>query len=210
MNKADPIRKKRDIRKIALYCLNKGQRRNYLLIVLGIATALRVSDLLSLTWEQVYDFAGKRFRSHLAVKESKTGKERLIALNRDAKEALKTCFAGGRAHSGNYLFPGGRSKEKPLSRSQAWRIIKDTALYLNIAGRICPHSLRKTLGYHAWRAQKSPVLIMDVYNHSSYEVTKRYLAIDQDDRDNLYKGMDFLRAGRERERGRGKDKKASD
>ncbi|MDR2005803.1 MAG: tyrosine-type recombinase/integrase, partial [Acidaminococcales bacterium] len=206
--KADPLRKKSDSRKIALYWLDKGQRRNYLLVVLGIATALRVSDLLSLTWEQVYDFAGKRFKSHLAVKEQKTGKERIIALNRDAKEALKTCFAGGRLKNDTYLFPGGRDKKKPLSRSQAWRIIKDTALCLNIAGRICPHSLRKTLGYHAWRAKKPPVLIMDVYNHSSYDVTKRYLAIDQEDRDNLYKSMDFLRAGKES--GRGRKKRAAD
>ncbi len=46
--------------------------------------------------------------------------------------------------------------------------------------------MRKTFGYHAWKTGGQPALIMDIYNHSNIEITKRYLSIDQDERDNLF------------------------
>ncbi|MDR1616153.1 MAG: tyrosine-type recombinase/integrase, partial [Syntrophomonadaceae bacterium] len=56
-------------------------------------------------------------------------------------------------------------------------------------GCVACHSLRKTFGYHAWRAGVPPVMLMDIYNHSSFEITRRYLGISQDDRDKVYLAM---------------------
>ena len=47
--------------------------------------------------------------------------------------------------------------------------------------------MRKTFGYHAWKKGIPPAVIMDIYNHSSIEITKAYLSINQDDRDDVYK-----------------------
>ena len=69
---------------------------------------------------------------------------------------------------------------------QAFRIIKKVAAYHNIPGVICCHSLRKTFGYHAWRQGVQPAMLVSIYNHSSYEVTKRYLGIEQEDRDRIF------------------------
>ena len=48
------------------------------------------------------------------------------------------------------------------------------------------HSMRKTFGYYAWKYGTQPAVLMDIYNHSSYEITKRYLGIKQDDKDSVF------------------------
>lgn len=56
--------------------------------------------------------------------------------------------------------------------------MNNTCKNLGIDAKITCHGLRKTWGYHAWSSQSvSPVIIMDVYNHANYRVTKRYLGI---------------------------------
>jgi integrase len=183
MAAAQPIRNKKDIARLAGYLLKQGQPRNHLLVVLGACTALRVSDLLHLTWADVYDEAGGQFKTHLTLTEQKTGKQSVIALNRQALGALRLCFAYRR---GPYLFAGRRKNGSPISRVQAWRIIRAAARAIGLDGPVCCHSLRKTFGYHAWKSGVSAVVIMDIFNHSSYEVTRRYLGVCQDDRDRAY------------------------
>ena len=45
----EPIRSKKHIKEMANYYLKQGKLRNYLLIILGIYTGLRISDMLHLT-----------------------------------------------------------------------------------------------------------------------------------------------------------------
>lgn len=180
----EPIRDKKHVRQLAEYYLKRGSLRNYLLIIMGVYTALRISDLLQLTWGDVYDFTLESFRTHIHVTERKTGKRKSIALNRMVVTALRLCFSA-KVQPDSYLFQSGKRKDAPIGRVQAWRIIKEAALAVGIAARISCHSLRKTFGYHAWQAGVSAVLLMDVYNHSSYAVTRRYLGVAQDDLDNL-------------------------
>lgn len=51
--------------------------------------------------------------------------------------------------------------------------------------------MRKTFGYHAWKQGIPPALLMDIYNHSSYRITKRYLGIEQDERDDIFLTIDI-------------------
>ena len=92
MAATEPIRDKKQLRQLAEYYLKRGQLRNYVLIVLGACTALRISDLLALTWENVYDAKRKSFRSHIAVTEKKTGKVKTIALNKQVIHALRMYY----------------------------------------------------------------------------------------------------------------------
>ena len=185
----DPIRTKGQLKSLAGYWLKRGNYRNYAMIVLGVCTALRISDLLRLRWSDVYDFDEKTFHSHVVVTERKTGKQKVIALNKQALHALRLCLSEKRD---DYIFANNRKAAAPISRIQAWRIIRAAAEAIQLAGCIACHSLRKTFGYFAWKSGVPSVMLMDIYNHSSFEITRRYLGIAQDDRDKVYLSMEFF------------------
>ena len=75
---------------------------------------------------------------------------------------------------------------KPISRIYAFKLIKQAGRAVGLPYEISPHSLRKTFGYHAAKNGTPPAVLMQVYNHSSYEITKRYLGIDQDEKDRVF------------------------
>lgn len=74
----------------------------------------------------------------------------------------------------------------PITRQCAYTIIKRAGKKLGFEETIACHSLRKTFGYQAWKKGVPPALLMSIYNHSSYEITKRYLGISQDERDQVF------------------------
>lgn len=192
MNTAQPIRKVEDLNRIkAYYKWVSPHPRNYLLIIMGLNTALRISDILQLKWEDVYDYKNKEMKEHIIIVEQKTGKNSSILVNSNLKEALweyqKYLLEEGKnVCEGDYIFESMGSTNKPITRIQAFRIIKRAAEACNISGVVSCHSLRKTFGYHAWQQGISPVLLMNIYNHSSFQVTQRYLGIEQDDRDKVF------------------------
>lgn len=187
MCKTDPIRNQKDIRRLKEYFLEIGQPRNYAMVTLAMNTSLRISDILKLMWKDVFDFQTDKYREHISLIEQKTKKHTKIILNQEALHALDLL----REHlkeisSENYIFSRNGQKNLPICRSHAYKIIKKAGETLNIDGKISCHSLRKTFGYHAWKMGVQPALIMSIYNHSSIEITKRYLSIDQDDKDEVF------------------------
>ena len=141
MGTTQPIRNKDELTAFRMYYKDiRPNSRNYCLIVMGLNTALRISDLLRLMWDNVYNY---------------------------------TC------------------RYQPISRTQAYRIVKTAAEETVQDEHISCHSLRKTFGYHAWKNGTPPALLMDVYNHSSYKVTQHYLGIEQDERDEIYLNLEL-------------------
>ena len=186
---ADPIRDKKQLRRLGEYWLSRSNFRNYVLIVLGAHTALRIGDLLGLKWNNVYDEESETFRTYIILTEEKTGKPQVIALNPKAVEALRLYLPHRR---GEYIFVSNRKDEKAISRVQAWRIIHIAAEAIKAVGNITCHSLRKTFGYFAWKMGILPMLLMSIFNHCSFETTRRYLGITQDDRDEVYMKMSLF------------------
>lgn len=194
MNVAQPIRDAEDLRNIKNYYMESDHnKRNQLLIVMGLNTALRISDILNLKWSSVYDFERKEFKTHILLIEQKTGKKSRIFLNeniqlvlREYREELLKKRKPVRREQ--YLFRH-TNRNIPISRSQAFRIVKEAAEECRITGVICCHSLRKTFGYHAWKQGVHPAMLMNIFNHSSYQVTKRYLGIEQEDRDMIFENI---------------------
>lgn len=193
MSTTEPIRDKQKLLDFKNYYRNeKPNPRNYTIIIIGLNTALRISDILNLTYDEVY--LGSKVQEHITVRERKTGKENRILLNHEARAALanyrEELVKTEMYKEGNpYLFPSPKKAYAPISRSQAYRMITSAAETVGIEGHISCHSLRKTFGYHAWKQGSDPVVIMVIFNHSSLSITKRYLCIEQDDKDEVYRSV---------------------
>jgi integrase len=184
----EPIRDAAAVQRFADYFTGRGNYRDYLLLVVGINTALRISDMLRLRWRDVYNFELSEVKSSLRLTEKKTGKHKIIALNSSVRHALAFVIANtGNIGPSSPLFPRTWDRSSPISRIRAYMIIREAG---NCFGMdISCHSLRKSFGYHAWKNDAPLPIIMSVYNHSSFSVTMRYLGINQDDINALYEDM---------------------
>jgi integrase len=186
MNTVEPIRDKKNVKALADHFLRLGQARNHALVILGVHTALRVGDLLRLRWEQVYDHKGRKMRVRMTLTEQKTKKRKTVALHPAAIAALKALReALTDPHPEDPVFES-RVKGRAISRVQAYRILRDGAQAAGLEEAVSCHTLRKTFGYHSWKGGVPPALLMEIYNHSSFQVTRRYLGVSQDDKNKAY------------------------
>ena len=70
MSTTQPIRSKQLLHDFKEYFLTKQPNsRNYTLILIGLNTALRINDILHLTWGDVYCTEHSRFYTHLLITE---------------------------------------------------------------------------------------------------------------------------------------------
>lgn len=186
MNTVEPIRDKKKIDAIKKYLLDSGKIWDYALFVVGINTGLRIADLLTLTWEDVLT-EKKKFKVNIYIWEKKTGKENRFPINENAQETLVRLFEA--LDIQEYVCPIFSSRNanmKAISRSQAWRTINATCAAVGVRENVWTHTLRKTWGYWAWKNGVPLPIIMEVLNHSSITVTKRYLGITQDEINKAY------------------------
>ena len=142
----------------------------------GVNVALRISDLLALTYAHIQtDSQGP----YIEVKEGKTGKARTIQLN----EQCTTILEHRRRLYPNdiYLFQSHSNRAKaackPLSRHIVARRFKDIGDIIGV--HLSTHSMRKTRGYMMHKAGESIEQIGEVLNHSSTEITRRYIGLTE-------------------------------
>ena len=193
MNTVDPIKSIEEIERMKEHF--KGQNpRDYLLFVLGINSALRISDLLSL---QVKDVRKEddEYKERIYIREGKTNKEKKYKISDGAKEALDYYFENidsaryhGRSpiEQDDYLFASQRGPHSPMNRTWAWRQISEAAEECNISGNIGCHSLRKSFGYMARTEYGASIeLVQAKLNHSNPAVTRRYIGLEQEEIEEL-------------------------
>ena len=176
MNIVEPIRQIESIRKVE-NILEKQNYRNLLLFDIGINTGLRISDLLALNVSDVKN------KEYIELNEKKTGKFKKIPLNKKLKILIKNYVSS--MNSSEPLFK--TKNNNRIDRTCAYRIIKKACCRANIRERIGTHSLRKTFGYHYYKANKDIVMLQKILNHSNPSVTLRYIGIDDEEIFNSYK-----------------------
>lgn len=191
MGTTQPIKRREEIQKLEEYFYSKGEFRNYAMIVMGVNTAVRISDLLNLKWENVWNFQQNRFKDRIIIIEKKTGKMTNVYLNNQCRKCLGVLMQRDTVYAREYIFKSRVGENRPIGRNRAYVIIREACRNLGYEGILGCHSLRKTFGYHAWKQGISPAVIMAIYNHSSMEITQRYLSIEQDEKDEVYKTIMF-------------------
>ena len=151
-----------------------------LLIALGCFTGLRISDILALRWEQILS------TEEFNIIEKKTGKKRVLRLNSQLQQHIQECY--------EHMQPIGL--KAPILVSQKGTVFTIQRINvilkeikrkyrLKVKNFSC-HSLRKTFGRQVYNmnsenSELALVKLMELFNHSSLAITKRYLGLRQEE-----------------------------
>ena len=161
-----------------------------LLIAIGCFWGLRISDILSLRWSQILNV------DEFTIKEKKTDKLRTIRINAQLKRHITDCFKG--IVPININAPVFISQKGTIYTVQRINVIlkEIKAKYkLKVENFSC-HSLRKTFGRQVYNqnsenAELALVKLMELFNHSSVAITKRYLGLRQEEILQAYDSLSF-------------------
>ena len=180
MNTVEPIRDIETVQDIADY-LNKKNVRDYVMFLFGIYSGLRISDILKF---RVRDVKNK---NHISLREKKTGKEKKFPINDELRSIIKEYIKNKDEYEFLFKHP---NENHPISRQQAYNILNEAGKEFGLDS-IGTHTLRKTFGYHMYQQTHDIVTIQKILNHSSIDVTYRYIGITQDIKDNAMRKLSF-------------------
>lgn len=174
------------IRKLA----KDGNYKMSLLIALGCFTGLRISDILALRWNQILD------TEEFTIIEHKTKKKRTIRVNLQLKKHIRDCY--------EHIQPVGinapvliSQKGTVFSIQRINEVLKEIKRKYRLQiGNFSCHSLRKTFGRQVYNmnndnSELALVKLMELFNHSSVSITKRYLGLRQEELLNTYDCLSF-------------------
>ncbi len=169
----------------------KDQPRNLCLFTMGINTAYRANELLSLTVGQVADL---KVGDELEVKQSKNKSYRMTALNSVAVRSIHDWLEHHpQVHQPQApLFMSQHYKHRALSVSAVNLMVKAWCRDIGLNSNFGSHSLRKTWGYQQRILKNTSVaLLMCAYGHSTEAQTLDYLGILADEIKAIYMEMEL-------------------
>jgi integrase len=173
-----------EVNKLLKYLQQNQHWTYYLLVRLGISTALRYSDLSKITWKDVLN------GNYLTIKEQKTGRVREIPLNSELVQNLTSIYL-------KIGSPDEKTRILPLTIRAVNKQLKIYAAKSGIRGkRISSHTFRKTFGREVWKrnnySEASLVKLSQLFRHSSTAITRIYLSITKEEVENLYDIQDLF------------------
>lgn len=160
-----------------------------LLIGCGAFFGLRISDLLGLTWEMVLS-------DTFTITEKKTKKKRTIKVNENFQKHIADCYKAMAIKDRNdYCFKSKKGTIFSVQRINVkFKYIK--VKYGVKINNFSTHTLRKTFGRKVFesageQSEMALVKLMELFNHSSVAITKRYLGIRQQELMETYSLLEF-------------------
>lgn len=169
--------------------------RNYFMIIVGLNTAYRISDIVSMCWKDFLNDYGE-FTCGQRKKEIKTGKYRNVEFKEEVEQAFIKFkeiveLIEFNTEGNTHIFRTRQSET--MTTANAYKIIKDAAKEIGIKQNIGTHSLRKTFVYWSLISHKEDVMylttIQEILNHSSPTITLRYAGIEDDERQKVYEDI---------------------
>jgi integrase len=161
-----------------------------LLVAIGCFSGLRISDILALRWNQILN------TEEFTITEIKTGKQRTIRINPQLQQHIKECY--------KHINPVGINAPILISqKGTVFTIQRINVLLKEIkkkyrlkVNNFSCHSLRKTFGREVYNmnsdnAELALVKLMELFNHSSVAITKRYLGLRQEEILQTYDCLSF-------------------
>lgn len=155
---------------------NMMGQRDKAALELMYATGMRVTELSTLTLENVnLDMGFIRCMG-------KGGKERIIPIGKEAKNAVSRYLAKARAKL------SGRSQDKHLflsrlgkkiSRQSFWKMLKKYARLAGIKRNITPHTLRHSFATHLLEKGADLRSVQEMLGHADISTTQLYTHIDK-------------------------------
>ena len=172
-----------ELNKLLKYLSRNQLWTYYIMVRLGVSTALRFSDLSSLTWGDVL------YKQNITIKEKKTKKVREIPIGIELHDILLEIH-------GHLKKPHLNANVIPLHIRTVNKQIKIHASKAGIRGkRISTHTWRKTFGREVWKrnnySEASLIKLSLLFNHSTTAITRIYLDITREEVVSLY-DMDDL------------------
>lgn len=169
---------------------NDGNYKISLFVSFGSFWGLRISDILSLKWEQVYNL------DEFTIVEKKTKKNRDIKINTQLKRHIEDCYQKIKPRTlGEFIFTSQKGSVYSIQRINV--ILKDLKIRYNIKIKnFSSHSLRKGFGREiflrsAENAELAIVKLSQLFNHSNPAITRRYLGISQKELLDTYDVLSF-------------------
>lgn len=160
-----------------------------LLIGCGAFFGLRISDLLGLKWEMIMS-------DTFTLIERKTKKKRTIKVNENFQKHIVDCYkAMAITDKTDYCF---RSRKGTVFSVQRINVkLKYIKVKYGVKiNNISTHTFRKTFGRKVFesageQSEMALVRLMELFNHSSVAITKRYLGIRQQELMETYSLLNF-------------------
>lgn len=167
-----------------------GDIRMSLLISCGCFFGLRISDLLSLKWEQLLN------NNTLVIVEKKTKKRRVIKINSQLQGHIRDCY--GQLNISDNTEPCFLSRKKTIYTIQRINIVfKEIKKKYNLkVDHFSTHSMRKTFGRQivamaGEQAEFALIKLSELFNHSDIMTTRRYLGLRAQELQETYDLLSF-------------------
>lgn len=184
MNTVQPIRDLEKLEELKEELKKKGTR-DYMLFLTGLNSGIRVSDVVKLNRDDVRDENGN-IKTHITIIEKKTKKVKKFPLCNNLLVEIEKYTRN--MPQGEFLFKSRNGENKPITTTQAYRIIVESAERVGLKN-IGTHTMRKTFGYHHYKQYKDVALLQTIFNHSSPSITLKYIGISQDEIDISYQNF---------------------